>query len=153
MLFGGTALAILNWLTAVFDAPIEVRALYVLGVMAFCGVIVLAVREVVAGRRARKINKLTALREDGVRLRNERFSTNEALIAWVKEWEAWDRSVISELERVGAEPSDVAWFKTLDTISNPKAFEHAINGNHATHLAWLSEKLERLLTIVRQLDE
>ena len=98
------------------------------------------------------LSNLRKLRRDGVALRNrgKRLNTEDKVDSWIKETDEWGANVIAVLEK-GSE-AETAYFETLDQMP-PRIFPSAINERHLLYLSIITERLQRLMEIMRRLEK
>jgi hypothetical protein len=96
------------------------------------------------------IARLMALREEGVQILNRDVRGDGAILLHRAAVDGWDKQVTLRLQEARAPQSDIGRFTTLGT------FPERYNVGNEMHLKYqniLAEKLERLLEIVRRLEE
>jgi hypothetical protein len=96
------------------------------------------------------LSNLRELYGIGVGLRNEgmRINTEAQVEPWIDKVDEWNRKVISNIEQKSV--VEATTFETLDLMP-PREFQSVVNERHLLYLRVLTEKLQRLIQIMRRL--
>jgi hypothetical protein len=92
------------------------------------------------------VEPLIALRERGVQLLN----SDDQLVFLEMELRRWENETAAELEKCAAK-SDVSWFRVLGQFDDRVFLGATVEVNREK--AMLSERLDRLLVIIRRLED
>lgn len=151
----GGAIAVIGAIISIqrgVDVPIWVWvAIGIIGlsVAQFLAFHKIASRLIPAEQMEATLKRLGKLRVDGVHMRNKgmKLKTKDEVANWIKEINAWQRKVISEIKGISSAEAEI--FRTVDVIT-AKRFQRAVNADHQKYLRVVSDRTENIKKLVQR---
>ena len=92
--------------------------------------------------------RLTELRAEGVAIRNRGQNLTQDLPAWLAEVRKWEEATIAAIKKI--DEADGEWFRTLDTVPQPRIKVHALDKEHLKTFREIDYGLTRLDHLIQK---